>query len=271
MSVIHIKELEKMLADAKEENRVLKKKLLKFETRELGKELGVELESISVGRARKILFSDAYNQLYYSKSEGVHQVLDSNRQWAYDNADGMNWYIGKERSGQSDVKDVPVKEDAKSDVSKESSERTFQDKRHEVRFQDLPMYLKVFRYEMKLKMEDIEPFNGTDWSKYERGKAEPREKTIKRIEDYCNIEIIYESRVKTLSDEGFDERLKELILSSYPSIAKFARVVGMKQATMSNYITAGYYPSPNTGTMNKMADALNVSICYLLTGENDWE
>ena len=150
------------------------------------------------------------------------------------------------------------------------AETSFRDRVHSVRLQDLPAYLKVFRYEMKLTTGDITVVDGNAWSQYERGVKQPQANTLNRIEKYCNIEIVRVSRVKTINADGFGKRLEEQIKKNGLTKSGLADIVDTSPSNIRNYIVKEQEPNRNSDLMDKFSKVFDVSICYLVTGTNEW-
>lgn len=223
----------------------------------------VHLKPITSDNAMTILFTDGFQQLAYIKDEILLYVNKENRRWAYDNAESFKWFIWKEKAEES------IKQDELFEIPEER--KSFKETYHEVRIQDLPAYLKIFRYEEKLKTSDIEVVSQTQWASYERGDVEPNIKTIKILEDFANFKLVDESGVKTIRIHDFGERLEKVANEKGFTLSEIGKKIGSARANIYNYKRVNHYPLANKGTMNEIAELLDESICYLLTGTREWE
>ena len=224
----------------------------------------VKLKPITFENARTILFTDAFNQLAYLKEKDLLYVSNKNRQWVYDNAKSFKWFIYREREQKGEQSALPLEAD---DAPNKSFKETF----HEVRIQDLPAYLKLFRYYEKKQAGEIGDISPAMWASYERGKNKPNRSTIERIEKATNIKIINDASFTTINFSGFGERLGDLMHERRMTRSNLAKKVGITHSAVTSYIDKGIFPLAHRGVMNDIADALGVSICYLLTGTKEWE
>ena len=242
------------------------KLLFKNTIKVLEKRENIKLKVISSENARTILFTDSFKQLAYLKDDALIYIKESNRRFAYDNASKFKWFIWSKKEAPEKKDDLKTYfEEAETD------NKSFKDTFHKVRIQDLPAYLKIFRYEEILKTSDVMVVAQTQWAKYERGEAEPSSGTVKKLEDFCNIEVVYETGMKTIRIHGFGDRLRDELINKRIRQSELAEKIGVKQVNISNYTNQGNYPLANTGVLNKIAKELDESICYLLTGTREWE
>lgn len=141
-----------------------------------------------------------------------------------------------------------------------------------IRLGDLSAFLVCKRYKEQLGTKEMNKKYGMTLNVYENDQT-PSNIMVTRLEHTFNISLNMKATTPsiTVDRNDFSRRLNDTMQKRNLSIDDMVKLTDVKRINLRDYTERGVLPYKNKPTLSRIAHALKVSECWLLTGHTDWD